>query len=260
MSSEQIHAVVGEPMPECPIPIRADGTVEHAACVLDPVQLHLVLGCDVSPYHEEAIRMACAGDDIPADGWQILDSASKQRLWMWEITPHRQSALMVLELFLRPGHIFLPRQTMWVLRYPIHELCDGCLHDTAQRLGDTGQALAQQPSKGLASTIIVVGRDHRVLGISKVACHNAVAQEWLMQLACQSSHALGGWYFLGPARRAATIWHMSGQPDVLRDNGDCMTADRWLWQHGWWLPTPDQMAELDRRRGRRQAARRRRGR
>jgi len=258
MSSEQMDVEVGEPMPECPIPIRADGTVEHAACVLDPVQLQLVLGCDVSPYHEEAIRRACHVDDPGADGDQERDQDTKQRLWMWRITANNPSAAMVLELFLRPGQIFLPRHTVWVLRYPIQDLCDGCLRDTARRMAETGQALAARPSKGLPSSIILVGRDHRVLGISKVACHNAVAQEWLMQLAHQSWHALGGEGYVGPARRDATIWHMSGQPHVLEDSGDCMTPDRWLWQHGW-LPTPAQMAELDRKHRRRQRGPRRRG-
>jgi hypothetical protein len=239
VSSEQIDAVVGEPMPDCPIPMRPDGTVEHGACVLDPVQLRVVLGCDVSPYHEEAIR-------------------TKPRLWVWRITTNMRPASMMLELFLRPGQIFLPRHTGWLLRYPIQDLCDGCLQDTAQRMAETGQALAARPSKGMASSIILVGRDHRVLGISKVACHNAVVQEWLMQLAHQSWHALGGEGYVGPARQDANIWHMSGQPHVLDDSGDCMMADRWLWQHGW-LPTPDQLAELHRRSRRRQRARRRKG-
>jgi hypothetical protein len=240
-------ASVGQRMPDCPIPMRPDGTLEHGACILDPVQLHLVLGCDVSPYHEEAIRRANAADDAPDDGWRILDSATKHRLWAWRITTNSRAACMGLELFLRPGQIWLPRITAWTLTYPIDDLCDGCLQDVVPRLAATGRALAHQLSQGLAATITLVGRDHRVLMISKVACHNAVAQEWLMQLAHQSWPALGGQGYVGPPRPDAVICHMSGQPDVLPDSGDCVAQDRWLWQHGW-LPTPDQMAKRERSR------------
>jgi hypothetical protein len=225
--SSDVTLSVGDVMPECPIPMRPDGTVEHMAHVLDPVRLHLVLGCDVSPYHEQAIRKACHIDDPGPDGWQHLAPATKQRQWVWFVRTNEQPACMWLHLYLRPGPISVPPQA-WMVSYPVEDLCGDCARSIGQQLVATARALRVDPSKGMGSRVILVGRDQRVLSISKLACHNQVASEWALQLACQHMQSMDP-EATAPHQPDQCIWHMAGEPDVLVDHG----SDAWLMRHGW---------------------------
>jgi hypothetical protein len=179
---------VGEVMPDCEIRLRADGSCEQGGYWIDPVRLHMVLGVDVSPWHERAIIKACQAEHRgPSAADQAADPADG-RLWSWILTTRQMMPAMGLILCLRPGEITLP-EVAWHLEYDPEQLCDGCVRDTGLRAMVAHDLLQDDRSTVLRATIIVVGRDHKVLAISRPTCHgllSAVWQEQLMDACCRT--------------------------------------------------------------------------
>jgi hypothetical protein len=245
MSSQQIHAVVGEVLPGCEIPLRPDGTCTQAVQILDPIRMHLVLGVDVSPYHEHDIIQACK-PEAPGRGWQRVDPHDGRRLWQWLVVPGCPDAVLLI-LRLRRGQRQWPR-IVWGIRYPAAELCDECAVHLEQAAQQSADLLQQCPSKGLPAQIILVGREHRVLGLSMLACHNTVGMHWLRTLAQGCHNSL---HPEDPEQQQAPdhiVHAIAGLPECMRPEA----SHAWLVSHGW-----VESVQEARLRRRRQRARRR---
>lgn len=260
MSDQQLDVRVGEVMPDCEIPLRADGTVDAPTIVarqpgyfLDPVHMTLVLGVDVSPWHEQAIMRACRDDD---DDLVTQTDATRTRLWAWACTDWMRSPVLDVRLFLRPSGIQLP-ELQWVISYPTSDLCDGCAEHISDECAGVLERMRPLPTKGLACCIIVVGRDHRVLGVTVCAMHHELALHWLVNLgmACGAAHSqhqhrpeVLEWLDAGKSGKRINICHIVGQDRVMFPS----QARDWIQDHGW-RETPQQL----RLRKRRQKASRR---
>jgi hypothetical protein len=234
MSSEQTDVEVGQPMPDCDIPLRADGTVEHGGYFLDPVQLHLVLGVDVSPWHERAIGQACDPD-----------GSQSRPLWVWSLAVRQPVPVMGLSLWLRPGAIPLP-DVAWMVPAAAGGLCCGCRADRAKdAMAQHDQLMDDRPA-GMWGSIILVGRDHRVLGISQVACHGLLAALWQGQLV-EDAAAEGE--LVGPRIDGfpSVMCHPAGQDQLM----DAQELDQYLVAKGWREPASRRRLRAKRQRGRR---------
>ena len=258
MSSEPITLEVGQPMPDCDIQLRADGTVVHGGYFLDPVQVHLVLGVDVSPWHEEAIRQACHVHADATEHDKQVSSDTRKRLWVWSLLTkggrprwgdawYQPMPAMGITLWLRPGPIQLP-EVAWFLPLDVDGWCDCCVSDVAKRALVTHDRLQLDRTKGLSANIILVGRNHRVLGLTSAACHGLLASVWLHQVvdACCGEEQLGPQIEQFPA----VMHHPVGQPHVMEHP----ELDRYLVAEGW-----RESAKQQRERHKRQLGRRRRG-
>ena len=230
MSADQITAAVGDVLPQCDLPLRADGTVLQAGYFIDPVRMHLVVGADVNPWHERAITQACQAD------------ADAKRLWVWQISPYQDTASIGLSLWLRPDGLRLP-PVQWQITYDPKQFCDSCGRDTAIRALATHDVLSCDHSRGLASDIVIVGRDHKVLGISQPACHGLISLMWQEKL-----------MNVGPMRAGdcelpAVLHHASGQPDPM----DAQDLERYLVADGWAEPASDRRLRHKKQRASRRA-------
>jgi len=236
MSSEQINALVGHPMPGCEIPIRPDGSVEHTGYLEDPAHLGIVLGADVSPWHEQAIIQACRSPGT--DGKHAA-------LWVWHLVVRQPMPAIGLSLWLRPGEIPLPDQA-WMLAYRAGALCDICAANLAQQALEIHDHLMADRGTTLTGAVTIVGRDHRVLGVARPECHGLLAAVWQHQLI---DSALGEGH-AGPAIEGlpAVMSHPAGHPHVLEHP----ELQRYLLREGWREP-----ASVMRLRRARQRARRR---
>jgi hypothetical protein len=220
---DSIQLRVGDVMPECQLVLRADGTCEHGGYFLDPVGLHLVLGVDVSPWHERAIIDACRVDDPGEDGTEVLLNGTKRRQWVWSLMTQEAVPTIGLMLFVRPGEIRLP-EVRWHVAYDTQPLCTDCAIGTSTEAMLTCLELMRDPGKGMRSTLILVGRDHKVLGISRPACHGDLAIVWQRQLADALNR------LLMPEEPRAELWsHPVGQPEMM----DPLELERYLVANGW---------------------------
>jgi len=204
-----VQVKVGEHLPDCRLLLRPDGTVEPHAIIHDPIRLHLVLGADVSPEHEQAI----------IDASSDADDDTSRRLWGWW-TMRGAPGWMMCQLLLRPG------QRQFPVLYWHGKPCP-CCADTYQQLAAAYVAdLQRHPSRGLPARLVVVGRGHRVLMVSRVECHNAIARQWLAVLADRTA--------IGQTSGGGPLQHFCGQSDLTSD------PERWLLEHGW-IESPQQM-------------------
>jgi hypothetical protein len=237
---------VGLPLADCDIPLRPDGSVEHGGYFDDPVRMQLVLGADVSPWHEQAIMDAC---QEPADelGPVPVPEADRRALWVWSILTRQPMPAMGITLWLRPGPIQLP-EVAWFLPLDVDGWCDGCVSDVAKRALVTHDRLQLDRTKGPSARIILVGRNHRVLGLTSAACHGLLASVWLHQVvdACCGEEQLGPQIEQFPA----VMHHPVGQPHVMEH----LELDRYLVAEGW-----RESAKQQRERHKRQLGRKRRG-
>lgn len=240
MSGELITLEPGDVVPDCPIPLRPDGSCEQVAHVLDPVQLDLVLGVDVSLEQEQAIMEACR--EI------TTDEAAHRRLWRWCAIGCDDHPVVTLFLHLRPGRVQWAKM-MWALHYPAHDLCER----HAREIGEAAQSVANRladadGTQGLHARILVVGRDHRLLGISHVACHADMSLTWLVWLISDCCRRLDLEHPEPPTLPVSVFHHIAGLPHTMEPRA----AFSWMRDHGW-METPEQL----RHRRRRLAAKRR---
>lgn len=245
--SDTVKVREGEVMPHCEIPLRADGTCEHAAYFVDPVRLHVVLGVDVSPWHEEALRQACrVSDDVPEGEVEIITDATRKRLWVWSILTQQAAPTLGLSLYLRPGRIPLP-PLQWALRYDPEQLCGGCAYDTAMLARACGVVIGEEADRGRPTGIVLVGRDHRVLGISKPACHGGICLAWYVQLADACMRSVDPEHIGCPPVTKAMWCHPAGQENTMTAEG----LERYLVANGWSEPAKHRRLQQKRQRARR---------
>jgi hypothetical protein len=241
---------VGLPLPDCDIHLRPDGSVEHGAYFDDPVRLHLVLGADVSPEHEQAIIDAC---HEPADelGPVPVPEADRRSLWVWTLLTRQPIPAIGITLWLRSAKVRLP-DVSWLVHHDAQQLCGECARDLGIRAIATNDVLAGQQGQSLQARIIMVGRDHRVLAITHAACHGLLAAVWQEQLAtcCLGQEEDG---LVGPQidEFPTIMHHVVGQPHLMQPQ-DLIAH---LVRDGWREHSRERVQRI-----RRQAARRRRGR
>lgn len=251
MSDDRITLRVGNVMPECDLALRADGTCEHGGYWLDPVSMELVLGLDVSPWHERAIVQACQTDEPGDDGSEMITEATRRRLWVWSIQTQQQTPAMGVRLLLRPGQIPLP-EVAWRVAYQPELLCPGCAEDMAVEARATGLQLEQHGhQKGIRATIIVVGRDHKVLAISRPACHALISLGWMVQLADAGMRCVDPLWPGCPPVPSLMASHPVGQDQCM----DPQELEQFLVAEGWREPASDRRL----RHKRQQASRRAKG-
>jgi len=247
---DSIRVQVGDVMPKCDLALRADGTCEHGGYWLDPVRMHLVLGLDVSPWHERAIIQACQVDDLGRDGLQLVTSHSRRRLWVWSMLTQQPSPAMGITLWLRPGEITLP-EVAWLVPYHPELLCPGCAKDMAMAARANGLALEQQQDKGIGTTIILVGRDHKVLAISRPACHTLISLGWMVQLADAGMRCVDPAWAGCPPVDPMLLSHPAGQAECMR----LQELEQFLVAEGWRERASDRRLRHKRQRASRRADR-----
>jgi hypothetical protein len=240
----------GDVLPDCEIRLRPDGTVEHGGYWLDPVRMQLVLGVDVTPWHEEAIRQASQARPEHDHGQQGSDEGQARILWAWTLTTTQPLPVMGVSMWLRPGPILLP-DVAWMVRYDPDGLCPGCVSNTAIRAVATHDLLVSDRGRDMPATIFVVGRDHRVLAIVQAPCHGLLAAVWQSQIMriC-SDEPEADLSTLVPPGFPRILCHVMGEPDVLLP----LELDQYLVAEGW-----RESERLRRQRRRKQQRRRRPG-
>jgi hypothetical protein len=249
MSDQESMLHAGDVMTECELTLRADGTCEHGGYWLDPVRMHLVLGLDVSPWHERAIIQACQADEPGPDGIQPVTSKARRGLWVWSMLTQQPSPAMGITLWLRPGQITLP-EVAWFVAYPAELLCHDCAIDMAMAARDTGLRITQYGGdKGIDTTIILVGRDHKVLAISRPACHSFISLSWAVQLADAAARRTDPAWPGCPPVESAMVSHPAGHPECM----DPQELEQFLVAEGWREPAADRRLRHKRQRGNRRA-------
>jgi len=242
MSGYLAELQVGDVVPACPIPLRSDGTCTPGVHVADPLHLDVILGVDVAPEQEQAIMDAC--QEITTDG------ASRKRLWVWSIEPNMIGPLLSLTLLLRPAATQW-RHMHWMLHYATHDLCSQHAEEIAEDAHSMAGAISDaRCTKGLHARILLVGRDHRLLGISHAACHGEISYVWMVHLFSGCARRLDPEHAGPPPVPMGIMTHISGMPQTMVPR----EARAWLGANGW-----TETVEQVRLRRRRQKARRRAG-
>jgi hypothetical protein len=219
--SEQMMVHVGDVLPECDIRLRPDGTVEQGGYWLDPVRMQLVLGVDVTPWHEEAIRQACQAEPSGEDQHRIL--------WAWSLITSQPMPVMGVSMWMRPGPIVLP-DVAWMVRYDPEGLCPGCVHHTSIRALATHDVLVSDQGRAIFATIFVVGRDHRLLSIMHAPCHGLLASVWMSQvLECCVDDREPGPVGIADPKFPRILCHVTDEPELFEP----LELDRYLVAKGW---------------------------
>jgi hypothetical protein len=229
---------VGDIMPDCPVRLRPDGTCEHEGHVIDPVQLQVVLGADVSPDCEQAI----------IDAGRNATGSDGQMLWVWSAMTAVMTPDLLLGLHLRPGHT--QRQPMvWPLRFMPAGLCDACVVDVGESARQAAGELDPSSTALLPAQIITVGRDHRVLSVTHAPCHQWIGFVWLVKVFSACWRHVDPSHLGPPPVPMQVLSHVAGEPGVFQQHGDLAL---WLMQNGW----IESHQQLRLRRRRRHAAKR----
>ena len=249
MSADLITPAVGDVLPQCDLALRADGTCQHGGYWLDPVSMHLVLGLDVSPWHERAIIQACQADE--PDGIHPVASKARRGLWVWSMLTQQPTPAMGITMWLRPGQITLP-EVAWRVPYPAELLCPGCAKDVALSARATALQISDYGgNEGIGATIILVGRDHKVLAISRPACHSFISIGWLVQVADAGMRCVDPAWPGCPPVESMLVSHPAGQPECM----DPQELEQFLVAEGWREPAADRRLRQKRQRGNRRAGR-----
>jgi hypothetical protein len=159
------------------------------------------------------------------------------------------SPAMGITLWLRPGQITLP-EVAWFVPYPAELLCHGCAENMAMGARATALQISGYGSnEGIGATIFLVGRDHKVLGISRPACHSFISMGWLVQLADAGMRCVDPSWPGCPPVESALVSHPAGHAECM----DPQELEKFLVAEGWREPAADRRLRHKRQRGNRRA-------
>lgn len=181
MSRHSIRVAIGQAVP-VDLPEHDDGSPHEIPLILRALPLRMLLPADIGPAHEQALMTATPSGRVSrliclqAHAWRLESTDDPERV--------AYLPLLQVSIYLRGVGGPLHRPLHWIGSVDV--LGRGDPHGG---MVESMRLLADHPTKGPPATLIVTGRDRRLLAVATLAMHNAVASSWARALQLAASHA-----------------------------------------------------------------------